>query len=113
MTDAEIQAQAEKEILEEFSKVVDVTRPSENPIPADEAIAGYTMLISERAKVIRLTEEIEKLRADIHPRTKCPLCDGTGLTNKPPGIAGDQPTWAGTDTGPYPCRICNGRGLIF
>lgn len=44
---------------------------------------------------------------------KCPVCNGTGLTNRPPGIAGDQEVWASSSTGPYDCKVCNGSGLIF
>lgn len=42
----------------------------------------------------------------------CPVCSGTGLVSKPPGIAGDQATWVSTSTGPYPCRVCDGKGVL-
>ena len=44
---------------------------------------------------------------------KCPVCDGTGLVSKPPGIAGDQDTWVSSSAGPYPCCVCGGRGIIL
>jgi len=44
---------------------------------------------------------------------KCPVCDGTGLVSRPPGVAGDQETWVSNDTGPYTCRACGGSGLIL
>ena len=43
---------------------------------------------------------------------KCPVCDGTGLVSRPPSVAGDQPTWVDSQTGPYPCKRCEGRGTI-
>jgi len=44
---------------------------------------------------------------------KCPVCDGTGLVSKPPGIAGDQEVWDSADVGPYTCRVCLGKGIIL
>jgi len=44
---------------------------------------------------------------------KCPVCDGQGLVNKPPYIAGDQQTWATSETGPYTCHACGGSGIIW
>jgi len=43
---------------------------------------------------------------------KCPVCDGTGLVSRPPGLAGDVPTWSGNSTNPYQCRACGGTGII-
>lgn len=43
---------------------------------------------------------------------KCPVCNGTGLVSRPPGIAGDQQTWVSSDAGPYTCRTCGGSGII-
>lgn len=44
---------------------------------------------------------------------KCPVCDGTGLVIKPPGIAGDQQAWTDSGTGPHTCRACGGAGVIW
>ena len=44
---------------------------------------------------------------------KCPVCDGTGLVSRPPGIAGDQQTWVDSQAAPYPCKACGGTGLII
>lgn len=44
---------------------------------------------------------------------KCPVCDGQGLVNKPPWIAGDQHEWSDTSCGPYTCRRCGGTGTIL
>ena len=44
---------------------------------------------------------------------KCPACDGTGLTIRPPWIAGDKKVWVSSDTGPYACKCCNGSGIIL
>jgi hypothetical protein len=43
---------------------------------------------------------------------RCPVCDGTGLVSKPPGIAGDVTTWMSSSSGPYPCRVCAGAGIL-
>jgi len=45
---------------------------------------------------------------------KCPVCNGTGLVSVPPGVAGDQPHFnCSTDCGPWPCRVCQGQGIIW
>jgi len=44
---------------------------------------------------------------------KCPVCDGTGLVSRPPYVAGDQQRWSSTSTGPYPCRVCVGSGMVI
>lgn len=44
---------------------------------------------------------------------KCPVCDGTGLVSRPPGIAGDLDSWTDTRTGPFPCQPCNGTGVLW
>jgi len=45
---------------------------------------------------------------------KCPVCDGTGLVSRPPGVSGDQESWYGTwQAGPYPCKTCNGTGVLW
>lgn len=44
---------------------------------------------------------------------KCPVCDGTGLVSRPPGVAGDQLTWSGTGTAPYPCPKCDGERVLW
>lgn len=43
---------------------------------------------------------------------KCPVCDGTGLVSRPPYVAGDQTTWAGTCS-TYTCNVCLGGGIIL
>ena len=42
----------------------------------------------------------------------CPKCGGQGHVNKPPWIAGDQPTWMSTNTGGYTCPVCHGIGYL-
>ena len=44
---------------------------------------------------------------------KCPVCDGTGLVSRPPGIAGDTEGWLDNGSGPYTCRTCGGTGIIW
>ena len=44
---------------------------------------------------------------------KCPVCSGTGLVSRPPWVAGDQQVWAGTSFGPYPCKACDGIGMVL
>ena len=44
---------------------------------------------------------------------KCPVCNGTGLVSRPPWVAGDVTGWSSTGTGPYPCRVCGGRGVLL
>lgn len=44
---------------------------------------------------------------------KCPICDGTGLVSRPPGVAGDQETQVDNQTGPYECRPCLGSGVLW
>lgn len=42
----------------------------------------------------------------------CYVCNGYGTVNKPPWIAGDQESWADNRSGPYPCPVCRGSGLV-
>ena len=42
----------------------------------------------------------------------CPNCRGTGLVSYPPYLAGDIGQWTGVGAGPYPCKSCNGKGVI-
>ena len=44
---------------------------------------------------------------------KCPVCDGTGKVSRPPHIAGDISEWVDSQTGPYPCQACEGKGVIW
>lgn len=43
---------------------------------------------------------------------KCPVCNGSGLVSIPPYVAGDQPTFASSTVGPWPCRACLGLGYL-
>lgn len=42
----------------------------------------------------------------------CPVCQGTGQTFRPPHIVGDVESWSTSDLKTYPCRACNGHGMI-
>lgn len=44
---------------------------------------------------------------------KCPVCNGQGTVVRPPYVPGDQLTWVDTSTAPYPCKVCNGKGIII
>jgi hypothetical protein len=44
---------------------------------------------------------------------KCPCCDGTGLTTRPPWVPGDQPYWTDSNAGPYTCGKCQGSGMFI
>jgi len=44
---------------------------------------------------------------------KCPVCDGTGLVSRPPWVAGDAEFWYTSDAGPWSCKSCFGRGIIY
>jgi len=43
----------------------------------------------------------------------CPVCKGTGLVSRPPHVPGDVETWPDSGTGPYPCKPCNGEGVLW
>jgi DnaJ-class molecular chaperone len=44
---------------------------------------------------------------------KCPVCYGTGLVSRPPWVPGDVNEWQASGIGPYTCRTCFGRGVIW
>lgn len=44
---------------------------------------------------------------------KCPVCNGAGHLNRPPWVAGDQPTWSGGSNETHPCQACGGRGVLW
>jgi hypothetical protein len=43
----------------------------------------------------------------------CPKCGGQGCVSIPPDVAGDQQTFVSSGTGPWPCRICGGAGILW
>jgi hypothetical protein len=43
---------------------------------------------------------------------QCPVCTGSGLVSRPPGVPGDQQVWSGISTS-YTCRVCDGKGIIL
>ena len=49
------------------------------------------------------------MKPEIH---KCPVCNGRGLVGAPPGVSGDAETFTSTDTGPWECQSCWGRGWL-
>lgn len=44
---------------------------------------------------------------------KCPVCDGAGLVSKPPWVADDVQEWVDILVGLYPCKACNGIGIVY
>lgn len=44
---------------------------------------------------------------------KCPVCNGTGLVGIPPGVAGDRQEFVTSEPGPWPCRACDGKGVLW
>ena len=77
---------------------------------AREAIAEVAAL---RARIAEL-EAVREVSSAQRPH-KCPVCDGTGLVSKPPGVAGDQSTWSSGSgaVGPYTCHVCKGEGVLW
>lgn len=51
--------------------------------------------------------------ASVPTEQKCPICDGTGVVSRPPGVTADQPTFSTARTGPWPCPRCNGLRTII
>lgn len=43
---------------------------------------------------------------------KCPICNGTSLVSIPPNTAGDVETFSSASCGPWPCRVCDGLGIL-
>ena len=43
----------------------------------------------------------------------CPVCSGTGLVSRPPDVAGDQKEWSSSSTAAYPCKACEGKGIVW
>jgi hypothetical protein len=44
---------------------------------------------------------------------RCPVCNGTKVVSRPPGVASDQSSWVSSGVGPYPCVACDGKGIIL
>lgn len=83
--------------------------------------AGLTSVPGETARTrhewvrsgYEVVEALTTRRRDPdRPPAKCPVCDGTGLVSRPPGIAGDQVSWTSNGTSPYECRACAGAGVL-
>ena len=43
----------------------------------------------------------------------CPVCNGAGTVSRPPWVAGDVYSWPGSTCCTWPCRACNGTGVIW
>lgn len=43
----------------------------------------------------------------------CPCCNGSGLVSRPPWVAGDQQAFSASSCGPWPCKACNGSGMLW
>lgn len=43
----------------------------------------------------------------------CPVCNGHGTVSRPPHTAGDVPTWGASGIETYPCRACEGTGIVW
>ena len=43
---------------------------------------------------------------------KCPVCNGTGLVSRPPGIAGDVDTYSSGQT-TWKCTVCKGEKVLW
>lgn len=43
----------------------------------------------------------------------CPVCNGQGLVSRPPWVAGDVYEWQSSSTAPYPCKACQGTGVLW
>lgn len=43
----------------------------------------------------------------------CPVCAGSGLVSRPPWVAGDQPVFLDTSSGPWTCSVCHGGGIVY
>ena len=42
----------------------------------------------------------------------CPKCRGQKQVAIPPWVAGDVPTFATSGSGPWPCGVCDAKGII-
>ena len=62
-------------------------------------------------EILELMDTVEELLKQMNI-LKCPICDGTGLVSRQPGIAGDQITFTSSNTGPWKCQRCYGIGTI-
>ena len=60
------------------------------------------------------TQQFPESTKELHMANpyKCPVCNGTGLVSRPPGVAGDQEAWTSTSVGPWPCRSCE-NGIVW
>ena len=44
----------------------------------------------------------------------CPVCNGAGHVMRPPNVPGDVQTWdRSSSTGPFECRACSGKGIVW
>jgi len=50
--------------------------------------------------------------AERKPHT-CPVCSGTGIVSRPPWVAGDIKEWTDSANNTYPCKVCDGKGVIW
>jgi len=63
------------------------------------------------AENARLTKENAAMREYPWVQT-CPVCAGQGTVSRPPWVAGDAREWMSAGSETYPCRACDGTGII-
>jgi len=44
---------------------------------------------------------------------RCPVCNGTCVVSWPPGVSAGQSFTTSGNAGPWPCRVCNGQGMVL
>lgn len=57
-----------------------------------------------------LTHPIKKI--NMMQYQVCPKCQGQGVVSKPPGLAAEVTSWAGTESS-YQCDVCNGFKVLL
>lgn len=43
----------------------------------------------------------------------CPVCNGSKVVSRPPGVPGDVSSWSATSCVSYECPVCKGAGIIW
>jgi hypothetical protein len=89
----------------------DMSKPNPNYItPKEGEVVGFKIDTSAGITEYVMTKG-NVVSKPLTPHC-CPVCAGSGLVSRPPGVAAGQ-NFSSTSCGPWPCNACAGSGILW
>ena len=79
---------------------------------ADFALITISRTALPRLLAERAAHKEEVRRTELPVPFRCPVCVGTGLVSRPPGVAGDVDSWVSSTVATHPCKACAATGIV-